>query len=57
VNPEEAATWPTKSQRETPADESSLHCLCTCLAMVATRMIELAHPMRSVTVASPGRWL
>lgn len=49
VKPEDAAICPMKSQRETPCDDPSFHCLCTCFAIVATRIAEESHPRTSVT--------
>ena len=47
VKPTEAAICPMNKNRDTPSVAPLTHCLCTCLAMVNKRMIELAQPMIS----------
>jgi hypothetical protein len=49
VNPADAASCPTNSQRETPSLRPSRHCLWTCLPMVSSRTNELSQPTISVT--------
>ena len=49
TKPNEAASWPMKSHLETPLFEPARHCLRTCAAMVTSKIMELAHPMASVT--------
>src|SRR5947208_9058423 len=52
VKPVEAASWPTKSQVETPSLVPACHCLRIWFAIVSTRMTELAQPIASTTARS-----
>lgn len=45
VNPIEAAICPRNSHFDTPSQRFSRHCLCTCLASVASKISELNHPI------------